>query len=178
MQRISHLLVVLLWSNIAIIAWISYTLTEIFKFAKHQQWKPVSTPLRRVHFNTKEHGHGSVWGDHSELSWLVLQVSIISKALVLQLLQNPPRKPPQASPPSLQWCLLVGKSLLCFSQSRVNEFSKEQIKWEWPHGPVHVISVTEIRLCSLLSIHFSELSLLPGILIPGTVLTSKKDFCT
>lgn len=51
---------------------------------------------------------------------------------------------------------------------------------------MRVRSVTEIGLCSLLSIHFSGLSLLPGILhtwhgpflASGTVLPSKKDFGT
>lgn len=79
---------------------ISYTLTEILIFAKRPQQK--LAPLCRVRFGSDEHGYGSVWGEHGELSWLVLQVSVVRETLVLQLLHNPPRKPPQASLPTLQ----------------------------------------------------------------------------
>lgn len=51
-------------------------------------------------------------------------------------MQNPPRKPPQDILPALQWCLLAGESLVCFSQCKISEFFNEQIKWEWPREPV------------------------------------------
>lgn len=67
---------------------------EISKFAKHQQCKPVSAPLHGIHFNTDEHGHGSALGEQGKISWLVPQVPVIRETLVLQMLQDPPRKPP------------------------------------------------------------------------------------
>lgn len=88
---------VLLMSSVAISAWNSHYLTEEFKLAQHEQYRSVAEPLHRVCFLMDENDHGSVWAQH-----LVLQVSLIREILLMELLPDPPRKPPLAFPPSLQ----------------------------------------------------------------------------